>query len=75
MLVFKFMLYCFAFQYPATFLSLFSVELLLYIEVNKVNECNKKRLFSITREFTEILKKYLHQLQIDEGRDIDVYPF
>ena len=68
MLVFKFMLYCFAFQYPATFLSL------LYMEVNKVNECNKKRLFSITREFTEILKKYLHRLQIDEGRDKDVYP-
>ena len=62
MLVFKFMLYCFAFQYPATFLSLFSVELLLYMEVNKVNECNKKRLFGITREFTEILQKYLHQL-------------
>ena len=75
MLVFKFMLYCFAFQYPATFLSLFSVERLLYMEVNKVNKCNKKRLFSITREFTEILKKYLHRLQIDEGRDKDVYPF
>ena len=74
MLVFKFMLYCFAFQYPATFLSLFSVERLLYMEVNKVNECNKKRLFSITREFTEILKKYLHRLQIDD-RDKDVYPF
>ena len=75
MLVFKFMLYCFAFQYPATFLSLFSVERLLYMEVNKVNKCIKKRLFSITREFTEILKKYLHRLQIDEGRDKDVYPF
>ena len=62
MLVFIFMLYCFAFQYPATFLSLFSVELLLYIEVNKLNECNKKRLFGITREFTEISKKYLYQL-------------
>ena len=45
------------------------------MEVNKLNECNKKRLFSITREFTEILKKYLQQLQIDEGRDKDVYPF
>ena len=74
MLVFKFMLYCFAFQYPATFLSLFSVERLLYMEVNKVNKCNKKRLFSITREFTEVLKKYLHRLQIDD-RDKDVYPF
>ena len=74
MLVFKFMLYCFAFQYPASFLSLFSVERLLYMEVNKVNKCNKKRLFSITREFTEILKKYLHRLQIDD-RDKDVYPF
>ena len=74
MLVFKFMLYCFAFQYPATFLSLFSVERLLYMEVNKVNKCIKKRLFSITREFTEILKKYLHRLQIDD-RDKDVYPF
>ena len=62
MLVFKFILCCFAFQYPANFLSLVSVELLLYMEVNKVNECNKKRFFSITREFTEILKKYLHQL-------------
>ena len=68
------MLYCFAFQYPATFLSLFSVERLLYMEVNKVNKCIKKRLFSITREFTEILKKYLHRLQIDD-RDKDVYPF
>ena len=43
--------------------------------LNKVNECNKKRLFSISGEFTEILKKYFHQLQIDEGRDKDVYPF
>lgn len=45
------------------------------MQVNRVNEDNKKRLFSISREFTEILKKYLHQLQIDEGRDKDVYPF
>ena len=75
MLVFKFILYYFAFQYPATFLSLFSVEPLLFMEVNRVNECNKKRLFSISREFAEILKKYLHQLQIDEGKDKDVYPF
>ena len=29
------------------------------MEVNRVNEGNKKRLFSISREFTEILKKYL----------------
>ena len=43
--------------------------------MNKLNECNKKRLFGITREFTEISKKYLHQLYIDEGRDKDVYPF
>ena len=29
------------------------------MEVNRVNEGNKKRLVSISREFTEILKKYL----------------
>ena len=45
------------------------------MEINKVNECNKKRLFSISKAFTEMLKKSLHQLQIDhESRDKDVYP-
>lgn len=58
----KFILCCFAFQCPVTFLStpnqlafcgLFSVDLLLYMDIaNKVNECDNERLWSISDTIT-----------------------
>ena len=40
-----------------------------------LNERDTERLLIISKAFTEILQKYVHQFQIDhEGRDKDVYP-
>ena len=51
---------------------IFSIEEILAI----LNERDNERLLSKSKAFTKILKKYVHQFQIDQkDRDKDVYPF
>ena len=64
MSVCKIILYRFAFQYLVTFLSksnqlafcdLFSVDLLLYMKVNKVNKCDNWQAFA---EYIQSIRKH-----------------